>query len=240
MNGNETELESLLKKIKNNRNSYDLPENLSFEELVEVCEASSQMVILSEYFKFSMSMVFSNKKVCEVWDTTSEEINKQGFKYILKIIHPDNLGAVLLAMKFFKDPNNQHKLYSSTYYVNTKDGWQWYYVTTKAVVFNEDGTAKYSLSVCSSLNDVLKSRKQNKQFRKNINFYEDNAAKYLSMTKREKAVLKLIGDEFTSIEIAKKLSISTIIVDTDRKNLIKKFDVKSSLGLAKFAIQFKL
>ena len=64
--------------------------------------------------------------------------------------------------------------------------------------------------------------------------------KYLAMTEREKEILKLITDEYTSVEIAEKLAISPYTVDTHRKNLIDKLGVKSSLGLAKYALLFNL
>lgn len=56
------------------------------------------------------------------------------------------------------------------------------------------------------------------------------------LTGRELDVLKLIAQEYTSKEISKILFISTNTVETHRKNLIKKLNVKSSLGLAKFAL----
>jgi DNA-binding NarL/FixJ family response regulator len=57
------------------------------------------------------------------------------------------------------------------------------------------------------------------------------------LTEREIDVLKLIAKEFTTPEIAEKLFISAYTVETHRKNLIRKLNVKNIAGLVKFAVQ---
>lgn len=59
----------------------------------------------------------------------------------------------------------------------------------------------------------------------------------VELTEREKDVLKLIVQEYTSHEIAAKLFISFHTVETHRKNLISKLQVKNIAGLVKYAIQ---
>jgi len=60
------------------------------------------------------------------------------------------------------------------------------------------------------------------------------------LSKREIDVLRLIALEYSSKEIAEQLFISQSTVDTHRKNLTHKLNVKNSIGLAKFAIKHNL
>ena len=60
------------------------------------------------------------------------------------------------------------------------------------------------------------------------------------LTDRELEVLVLIAQQMTSDEIAKKLYIAKSTVDTHRKNLITKLNVKNSVGLGLFAKKFEL
>ena len=60
------------------------------------------------------------------------------------------------------------------------------------------------------------------------------------ITRREKEVLLLIADGLTNAEIAKQLFLSTTTVDTHRKNLLAKFDVKNTASLIKRAAQLQL
>lgn len=59
----------------------------------------------------------------------------------------------------------------------------------------------------------------------------------VELTEREKDVLRLIAQELTSHEIADKLFISFHTVETHRKNLISKLQVKNIAGLVKYAVQ---
>ena len=62
----------------------------------------------------------------------------------------------------------------------------------------------------------------------------------VKLTKREKEILGLIAEDFTSNEIAEKLFISIYTVEAHRKNLLNKFKVRSSVGLVKSAVEHNL
>ncbi len=60
------------------------------------------------------------------------------------------------------------------------------------------------------------------------------------LTRREKEVLILIAEGLTNHEIADKLFISTTTVDTHRKNLLAKFNVKNTATLIRMASVYQL
>ena len=60
------------------------------------------------------------------------------------------------------------------------------------------------------------------------------------LTRREEEVLQLIANEATTQEISKTLHISTNTVETHRRNLISKFQVRNSVGLIRKAIELAL
>lgn len=60
------------------------------------------------------------------------------------------------------------------------------------------------------------------------------------LTRREKEVLELISGGMTNNEIAKKLFISSSTVDTHRKNLLAKFEVKNTASLIRMAVQLMM
>lgn len=55
------------------------------------------------------------------------------------------------------------------------------------------------------------------------------------LTRREAEVLKLIADGLTNQEISEKLFISSLTVDSHRKNLLMKFNAKNTASLVKIA-----
>ena len=56
------------------------------------------------------------------------------------------------------------------------------------------------------------------------------------LSDREIEVLRLIAQEFSNGEIAEKLFISIRTVDTHRRNLLEKLQVKNTVGLVKYAL----
>ena len=57
------------------------------------------------------------------------------------------------------------------------------------------------------------------------------------LTDREIEVLQLIAQEYSNGEIAEKLFISIRTVDTHRRNILDKLQVKNTAGLVKYAIE---
>jgi DNA-binding NarL/FixJ family response regulator len=60
------------------------------------------------------------------------------------------------------------------------------------------------------------------------------------ITRREKEILTLIAEGLTNPEIAEKLFVSSSTVDSHRKNLLAKLDVKNTAALVKFAMDHSL
>ncbi|WP_286466122.1 response regulator transcription factor [Myroides sp. DF42-4-2] len=60
------------------------------------------------------------------------------------------------------------------------------------------------------------------------------------LTKREQQVLALIAIGNTSVEIAERLFISVITVESHRRNLLQKFKAKNMIELVKIATENKL
>ncbi len=59
----------------------------------------------------------------------------------------------------------------------------------------------------------------------------------VNLSEREKEIVVLIANELTTHEIADKLFLSTHTIDTHRKNIMSKLDVKNAAGIVKFALQ---
>ena len=81
--------------------------------------------------------------------------------------------------------------------------------------------------------DILVSGMQEVKKPKSTDFIQ-------KLTRREKEVLQLIIDEYTTDEIASKLFISSTTVISHRKSLLRKLNVKNVAGLVRKTFQFGL
>lgn len=60
------------------------------------------------------------------------------------------------------------------------------------------------------------------------------------LSRREKEILALIAEGYTNPQIAEKLFVSPFTVDSHRKNLLAKLDVRNTAMLIRFAVEQKL
>lgn len=70
--------------------------------------------------------------------------------------------------------------------------------------------------------------------------FENKKVEEISLTEREREVLKLIAEENTTQEIADILFLSKHTIESYRKNLISKLQVKNLAGLTKHALKMGL
>ena len=72
------------------------------------------------------------------------------------------------------------------------------------------------------------------------NTVKANKSPFPQLSRREKQVLQLIIDEFTTGEIAEKLGISFGTVETHRRNLLIKLGARNTAGLVRIGLEYGL
>lgn len=80
--------------------------------------------------------------------------------------------------------------------------------------------------------DVLKELEAQANIRKNV--------EAVHITNREKQLIALIDKDLTNKEIAESLCISTLTVETHRKNIFRKTGTNNALSLVKWAYEHKV
>ncbi|MBL4655431.1 MAG: response regulator transcription factor [Bacteroidia bacterium] len=98
-----------------------------------------------------------------------------------------------------------------------------------AIIAVANGQKYYSSEVAMKLLDADQGSK--------VTVYKGDFEEAEVLTQREIDVLRLIANEHTTAEIGEKLFISVNTVETHRKHLIQKLNVKNVAGLVKYAIQ---
>lgn len=70
-------------------------------------------------------------------------------------------------------------------------------------------------------------------------FFDDFLRKF-QLTKREVDIIRLICEEMSTKEIASKLFLSELTINTHRRNILRKLEIKNVAGLMNFAKQHQL
>ena len=66
---------------------------------------------------------------------------------------------------------------------------------------------------------------------------DKNLGQFMKLTNRERQVVELIGRELTTEQIATRMHVSVVTIETHRRNILKKMGVQSVVGLVKEAIK---
>lgn len=85
----------------------------------------------------------------------------------------------------------------------------------------------------SEINGVLLGKIRNRRGGRN------SGSVNMRITKREREILEYTYHEMSNQEIARQLFISPRTVDTHKRNLMKKLQVKNSVGLVKYYLRMK-
>lgn len=93
-----------------------------------------------------------------------------------------------------------------------------------------------------AIKTILKGEKYFSKEIKDIYFknkFSEKKQDEIKLTNREVDVITLIAQEFTTQEIADKLFLSRHTIESYRKNLIAKLNVRNLAGLTKYALKMK-
>jgi len=91
--------------------------------------------------------------------------------------------------------------------------------------------AQGKMYFCSEVSETITTFALNQQRR------SEKAAETPRLTDRELEILKLISQEYSNAQIASKLFISERTVETHRKNMLRKTNNKTIVGLLKYALE---
>lgn len=101
----------------------------------------------------------------------------------------------------------------------------------KAIKTVQGGATYFSKDVTETIMKGLMNRRKSSS---------KTSADIPKISRREKEVLKLIAEEFTTQEIADKLFISLKTVESHRANLLAKLNARNSAGLVRISLENNL
>jgi DNA-binding NarL/FixJ family response regulator len=111
-------------------------------------------------------------------------------------------------------------------YKNQADG----YLSKKSSLSNFKKAIKYAFQDLKYTNPAIKETYE----------FQDKLTLKYSLTNREKEILSYLIKEKSNIEIGSLLNISKRTVETHRKNIMLKLDVKNSIGIAVKTLKYNL
>ncbi|MCA0133139.1 LuxR C-terminal-related transcriptional regulator [Winogradskyella alexanderae] len=227
--------------------SYDKP---SLEtHIKKIIELDSYLPYSSTFFcvtntqTLSFEYVSKNYKSCV--GLNSEDLKEKGMRYFWSRIHPDDLENWLKAlnelMEFtmgnITETDRQKANYTWNYrFKNANDVYVNIVQNTTPLAFDSNnkpiiGLAHYTVLDSNLKLDISASAKLlNDKNEYETIFFNSYSQKLLNggISNRERDIIRLLIQNFSSKEISERLNISSHTVDTHRRNILKKLNISST------------
>ncbi|OOQ61164.1 response regulator transcription factor [Mucilaginibacter pedocola] len=190
----------------------------------------------------SLEIVYMNSTGLNILETTLEELQALGpeLYYVKYFNTEDSNDYVPKIMHIIKSNANDQVSYFQQVRVPRNTEWQLFVSNTKVFARNEAGEATYLITTAGLIDPVHHITSKVNRVMEEINFLRNNNPLFLTLTKREKEVLKHMAMGSNSGEIAEKLYISSATADTHRRNIRNKLNLKNNYDAVKFAQAYNL
>lgn len=200
-------------------------------QITQCCEKEKNLMI-GVYDVFKNKILYCSEAFRHVLGYETKEIITGGWEFWFKKINPAEAREIKNKIHFLKQENiSGRELNAMTFSYHIKHSTnKWLFVNHELSLhlFNNHFIALnylYDISQKEQIEYFLAGKKQ----------ISSNSITNISISKREKEVLMLIAEGFSSKQIANELYISNHTAIAHRKNLIEKFNVKNTAQLIKEA-----
>ena len=175
----------------------------------------------------------NNFRVKRVFQNSKKALNYlkkgNGIELIFSDVNMPDINGVNFVKKI-REFNNDIKIIMISMYTDKN-------IVQECLKYGADGFLSKNCSINNILDAVKKSINNKKVINSdletnNIIHESDSFVLKYKITDREKEIIKHILDQKSNLEISQVLDISKRTVETHRKNIMLKLDVKNSIGIA--------
>lgn len=185
----------------------------------------------------TFELLHVNNGHAEISGFSREEVREKWEEYI-QIVHPYSVSSILKFLPEFYKSGNSNQTITFVQYVKCKQDTDFSPYITFSKPSRLPGDLKLWLTVSPSEFDKYSSRM--KRIIKMDEFKLKHFKKFQRLTAREIEILKLLANGHNNPQIADKLYLSRSTVETHRKNLKRKLELKNLRDLMRYAFAFNL
>ncbi|WP_244228126.1 response regulator transcription factor [Mucilaginibacter kameinonensis] len=190
----------------------------------------------------TLQIVYMNSVGLNILGTTLDELKAMGpDTYHIKYFNTEDSDEyVPKILHLIKSRTQEHISYFQQARASQHAEWQLFVSTTNVFARNETGDATHILTLASMLDPVHHITTKVNRLMDDISFLRRNNLLFLTLTRREKEVLKYIAMGMSSAEIGTTLFIAPATAETHRKNIKNKLRLKNHYDAVRFAQAYNL
>lgn len=190
----------------------------------------------------TLQIIYMNSNGLEILGTTLADLQAMhpDTYYVKYFNTEDSNEYVPKILHLIKSRTREQVSYFQQVRVPDNTEWQLFVSNTRVFARNEAGDATHLLTIASRLDPTHHITTKVNRLMDEIGFLRQNNPLFLTLTKREKEILKYIAMGLSSPEIGIKLFIAPATAETHRKNIKNKLRLKNNYDAVRFAQAYNL
>lgn len=188
----------------------------------------------------SLSTVYMNECGCNILKHSVEELQELGPEYFGEFFVPEEMQVVIPTYLRMKQEQNASFIYNFAHRVKSKrdDSYKWYLASAKLLYEPGKTQSDKLLVVVNEVNTAGAIANKISRALDEGDWIRRNFAKYCRLSKREKQLLVMFALGKTNADIAGQLGLTILTVNTHRRNIKVKLEVKTFTEMYRFAVGF--
>ncbi|MES2650991.1 MAG: LuxR C-terminal-related transcriptional regulator [Bacteroidota bacterium] len=189
-----------------------------------------------------LSTLYMNKSGCNILKQSVEELNELGPEYFQQFFVPEEMNVFVSTYLNMQQQQDASGIYNFAHRVKTMsdESYKWYFASAKLLYTPGQHVSDKMLLIVNEVNSLGNIAKKINSVLEESDWMKANFKKLCRLSKREKEILGLLASGYSTAQISDAYCLSKLTVNTHRRNIIQKLEVKTFAGLYKFAVAFGL
>lgn len=183
-----------------------------------------------------------NRSGCNILNHSAEELAELGTEYFQRFFVPEEMNVFVPIYLTMQQQQQPDCIYNFAHRVkNMQDSsYKWYFASAKLMYTPGCAIASKMLLIVNEVNSAGNIAKKINKVLDETEWMKKHFNQFCRLTKREKEIITLVVSGKSSTAIADALCISKLTVNTHRRNIAEKLQLKSFTQLYRFASAFGL
>ncbi|HTE22943.1 helix-turn-helix domain-containing protein [Flavitalea sp.] len=189
-----------------------------------------------------MATVYMNKNGCNRLKHSIEELEEKGPLYFQQFFVPAETEIIVntyLKMQQVQDPS---KIFTFAHRAKAlhEKSFKWYFASAKLMYTPGQQVSDKILLIVNEVNSTGQIANKINSVLEETDWMKKNFRKFCLLTPREKIIISMVISGKNSCQIADELQVSSLTINTHRRNINVKLETRSIAALYKFSVAFGL
>lgn len=190
----------------------------------------------------NLSTEYMNRSGCNILGHNVAELSALGPQYFQQFFVPEEMDIVVPTYFSMLKEQNPSRIYNFAHRVKTlhDSSYKWYFASAKLMYTPGNLVADNVLLLVNEVDSAAHIAKKINNVLEESDWMKKHFKKFCQLTKREKEIITLVVSGKGSAAIGDALQITRLTVNTHRRNIAEKLQLKTVSALHRFATVFGL